>query len=98
VKTAVFDEILMRALCSANSCKVCGSIPFYHLYNTGVTEHFMTTSSNVRASMLANTAWADQGMVGFQREGREYGCELPNVRLVRHFLDHMKISQLALTK
>jgi hypothetical protein len=45
--------------------QICGSIPFYRLYNSGATEHFMTTSADVRASLLASSAWADQGIVGY---------------------------------
>ncbi|KAJ7108785.1 hypothetical protein C8R44DRAFT_744012 [Mycena epipterygia] len=45
--------------------QICGSIPFYRLYNNAATEHFYTTSASVRASMLASSGWADEGIVGY---------------------------------
>ncbi|KAJ7109646.1 hypothetical protein C8R43DRAFT_904774, partial [Mycena crocata] len=40
-------------------------IPFYRLYNSAATEYFYTTSASICASMLANSACADEGVVGY---------------------------------
>ncbi|KAJ7802557.1 hypothetical protein B0H14DRAFT_2385378 [Mycena olivaceomarginata] len=45
--------------------QICGSIPFFRLYESALTEHFYTTNAVIQASMLASGGWADEGVAGY---------------------------------
>ncbi|KAJ6454864.1 hypothetical protein C8R45DRAFT_1037388 [Mycena sanguinolenta] len=44
---------------------ICGSIPYYRLYDSAATEHFYTVSEAEQQSHLAAAAWSDEGIVGY---------------------------------
>ncbi|KAJ7629121.1 hypothetical protein FB45DRAFT_920020 [Roridomyces roridus] len=45
--------------------QICGSVPWYAVYNAAATEHFFTTDEATRASFLATAGWSDQGIVAY---------------------------------
>ncbi|KAJ7796664.1 hypothetical protein B0H14DRAFT_2531565 [Mycena olivaceomarginata] len=45
--------------------QICGSVPFYRLWDGSTVQHFYTTSLEDRANMLASGTWADEGITGY---------------------------------
>ncbi|KAJ7642062.1 hypothetical protein FB45DRAFT_365074 [Roridomyces roridus] len=45
--------------------QICGSVPWYAVYNAASTEHFLTTDVATRDSFLAQAGWTDQGIVAY---------------------------------
>ncbi|KAJ7626839.1 hypothetical protein FB45DRAFT_55530 [Roridomyces roridus] len=45
--------------------QICGSVPYYVVYNSAQTEHFYTANQTQYQNFLATAGWADQGIVGY---------------------------------
>ncbi|KAJ6458261.1 hypothetical protein C8R45DRAFT_913332 [Mycena sanguinolenta] len=45
--------------------QICGSVPYYRLYDSAATEHFYTVSEADQQSHLAAGGWSDEGIVGY---------------------------------
>ncbi|KAJ7788626.1 hypothetical protein B0H14DRAFT_3892320 [Mycena olivaceomarginata] len=45
--------------------QICGSVPFYRVYNSAATEHFYTINETERDSLLGSSGWADEGIAGY---------------------------------
>jgi hypothetical protein len=53
--------------------QICGSVPFYRLWQASAVRHFYTTSLEKRDAMLATGSWADEGIEGYVLEDNG-GC------------------------
>ncbi|KAJ7346125.1 hypothetical protein DFH08DRAFT_809962 [Mycena albidolilacea] len=45
--------------------QICGSVPFYRLYNSVIKDNFYTTSESERLEFLSNQGYADVGIAGY---------------------------------
>ncbi|KAJ7876885.1 hypothetical protein B0H14DRAFT_3436341 [Mycena olivaceomarginata] len=44
---------------------ICGSVPFYRLYNSVIKDNFYTTSESERLEFISNQGYADMGIAGY---------------------------------